>query len=34
VRHFYVITAADGGADMSHVQANVGHASVDTPQRV
>ena len=34
VRHFYVTSAAEGGADMTHVQADVGHASVDTTQRV
>jgi site-specific recombinase XerD len=34
VRHFYVTSAAEGGADMTHVQADVGHASVETTQRV
>ncbi|RKT55025.1 tyrosine-type recombinase/integrase [Saccharothrix australiensis] len=34
LRHFYVTTAAEGGADMTHVQADVGHASVDTTNRV
>lgn len=34
LRHFYVTAAAEGGADMTHVQADVGHASVDTTQRV
>jgi integrase len=34
LRHFYVTAAAEAGADMTHVQADVGHASVDTTQRV
>jgi site-specific recombinase XerD len=34
LRHFYVTTAAEHGADMTHVQADVGHASVDTTNRV
>lgn len=34
LRHFYVTTAAEAGADMTHVQADVGHSSVDTTQRV
>ncbi|WP_367128165.1 tyrosine-type recombinase/integrase [Saccharothrix sp. HUAS TT1] len=34
LRHFYVTAAAEAGADMTHVQADVGHASVDTTNRV
>ncbi|QFZ20029.1 integrase [Saccharothrix syringae] len=34
LRHFYVTAAAELGADMTHVQADVGHASVDTTNRV
>ncbi|MFD1145628.1 tyrosine-type recombinase/integrase [Saccharothrix hoggarensis] len=34
LRHFYVTAAAEGGADMTDVQADVGHASVDTTNRV
>ncbi|WP_158841620.1 tyrosine-type recombinase/integrase [Saccharothrix deserti] len=34
LRHFYVTAAAEGGADMTHVQADVGHASVETTHRV
>ncbi|GAA3884771.1 hypothetical protein GCM10022243_56990 [Saccharothrix violaceirubra] len=34
LRHFYVTTAAEAGAEMTHVQADVGHSSVDTTNRV
>jgi site-specific recombinase XerD len=34
LRHFYVTAAAEAGADMTHVQADVGHASVDTTNRI
>jgi site-specific recombinase XerD len=34
LRHFYVTAGAEGGADMTHIQADVGHASVDTTNRV
>lgn len=34
LRHFYVTTAAEAGVDMTHIQADVGHASVETTHRV
>ncbi|WP_312868267.1 tyrosine-type recombinase/integrase [Amycolatopsis pithecellobii] len=34
LRHFYVTAAVEAGAQLAHVQADVGHASVDTTQRV
>lgn len=34
LRHFYVTTAAEAGVDMTHIQADVGHSSVETTHRV
>jgi site-specific recombinase XerD len=34
LRHFYVTTSVEAGAEMSDVQADVGHASIDTTRRV
>jgi site-specific recombinase XerD len=34
LRHFYVTTAVEAGAQLVHVQADVGHTSVDTTEQV
>ncbi|OZM72923.1 integrase [Amycolatopsis antarctica] len=34
LRHFYVTTAVEAGAQVVHVQADVGHTSVDTTEQV
>lgn len=34
LRHFYVATAVEAGAQLVHVQADVGHASIDTTEQV
>ncbi|MFT7839160.1 tyrosine-type recombinase/integrase [Saccharothrix sp. BKS2] len=34
LRHFYVTTAVEAGAEMVHVQADVGHSSLDTTEQV
>jgi site-specific recombinase XerD len=34
LRHFYVTTAVEAGAQLVHVQADVGHASIDTTEQV
>jgi site-specific recombinase XerD len=34
LRHFYVTTAVDAGAQLAHVQADVGHTSIDTTEQV
>jgi site-specific recombinase XerD len=34
LRHFYVTTAVEAGADLADVQADVGHASIDTTRGV
>lgn len=34
LRHFYVTTAVEAGAQLVHVQADVGHSSVDTTEGV
>ncbi|UVS79357.1 Tyrosine recombinase XerC [Actinokineospora sp. UTMC 2448] len=34
LRHFYVTTAVEAGAQLVHVQADVGHSSVDTTEQV
>ncbi|QWF85060.1 tyrosine-type recombinase/integrase [Amycolatopsis sp. CA-230715] len=33
LRHFYVTTAVEAGAQLTHVQADVGHSSIDTTQQ-
>jgi site-specific recombinase XerD len=33
LRHFYVTTAVEAGAQLVHVQADVGHSSIDTTQQ-
>ncbi|WP_326414808.1 tyrosine-type recombinase/integrase [Amycolatopsis sp. H20-H5] len=33
LRHFYVTSAVEAGAQLVHVQADVGHASIDTTQQ-
>jgi site-specific recombinase XerD len=33
LRHFYVTTAVEAGAQLVHVQADVGHGSIDTTQQ-
>jgi site-specific recombinase XerD len=34
LRHFYVTTAVEAGAQLVHVQADVGHTSIDTTEQV
>lgn len=34
LRHFYVTTAVESGAQLVHVQADVGHTSIDTTEQV
>jgi site-specific recombinase XerD len=34
LRHFYVTTAVEAGAQLVHVQADVGHTSIDTTEKV
>ncbi|MFC7615293.1 tyrosine-type recombinase/integrase [Actinokineospora soli] len=34
LRHFYVTTAVEAGAQLVHVQADVGHSSIDTTEQV
>ena len=34
LRNFYVTTAVEAGAQLVHVQADVGHTSVDTTEQV
>lgn len=34
LRHFYVTTAVEAGADLAHVQGDVGHSSIDTTRKV
>ncbi|RJQ87709.1 tyrosine-type recombinase/integrase [Amycolatopsis panacis] len=34
LRHFYVTTAVEAGANLDHVQADVGHSSIDTTRGV
>ncbi|GAA3563709.1 hypothetical protein GCM10022222_54420 [Amycolatopsis ultiminotia] len=34
LRHFYVTTAVEAGAQLDHVQADVGHSSIDTTRNV
>jgi site-specific recombinase XerD len=34
IRHFYVTTAVEAGAQLVHVQADVGHTSIDTTEQV
>jgi len=34
LRHFYVTTAVEAGAELVHVQADVGHSSLDTTEQV
>src|SRR5690606_9032953 len=34
LRHFYVTTAVESGADLAHVQGDVGHSSIDTTRKV
>ncbi|OLF06829.1 integrase [Actinophytocola xinjiangensis] len=34
LRHFYVTTAVEAGAQLVHIQADVGHTSVDTTEQV
>lgn len=34
LRHFYVTTAVEAGAQLVHVQADVGHTSIDTTNKV
>jgi site-specific recombinase XerD len=34
LRHFYVTTAVEAGAQLAHVQADVGHTSIDTTEQV
>jgi site-specific recombinase XerD len=34
LRHFYVTTGVETGAQMADIQADVGHASIDTTQRI
>ena len=34
IRHFYVTTAVEEGAQLVHVQADVGHTSIDTTEQV
>jgi site-specific recombinase XerD len=33
LRHFYVTTAVEAGAQLAHIQADVGHSSIDTTQQ-
>jgi site-specific recombinase XerD len=34
LRHFYVTTGVEAGAEMADIQADVGHASIDTTHRI
>ncbi|KAA2253956.1 tyrosine-type recombinase/integrase [Solihabitans fulvus] len=34
LRHFYVTTAVEAGAQLVHIQADVGHSSIDTTEQV
>lgn len=34
LRHFYITTGVEAGVDLAHIQADVGHASIDTTRRV
>lgn len=34
LRHFYVTTAVEAGAQLVHIQADVGHTSIDTTEQV